>query len=374
MQKYKDILANKISLYMENCAISRSSLPPKPTICLAIICKNEEHCIIRALESVYKYINYWIICDTGSTDNTVSLIQNFFKEKQINGEIFFDEWVGFSENKTLLFERCYKKTDLIINFDSDDFLTDDFTLSKKLLNYDNFIGFYSNIKRGDYIYKNYLLYNNNYKWKFVGEVHHLMICVDNYNNKEIDYHTFCDDEKYYLVSTCDGSRDNDPLKSLKDAQKLEKQFFDTLVDDEYNLNKRSAIYAGQSYYDYGDYKKALKWYSLYTKLQNIWIEEEYESYLRISKCMIDLEYNINDILKNISKCIDIFGDRADHHDLIGNYYLKYEMYNLAYFCFKKASEKNLGNVLKKYKLSVNMNSYGIHVLNKLEYVKTKINK
>ena len=89
--------------------------------------------------------------------------------------------------------------------------------------------------------------------------------------------------------------------------------------------------------------------------------------------MIKLEYNINDILKNISKCIDIFGDRAEHHVLIGDYYLKYEMYNMAYFCFKKASEKNLEKMLKKYKLPINLNSYGINVLNKLEYIKTKIN-
>ena len=365
-------MANKISLYMENCAISRTSIPQKPTICLAIICKNEEHCILKALESAYKYIDYWVICDTGSTDNTVSLIKNFFKEKQINGEIFFDEWVGFSENKTLLFERCYKKTDLIIHFDSDDFLTDNFSLSKKISNYDNFIGFYSNIKRGNHIYKNYLLYNNNHKWKFVGEIHHLTICMDNYNNKEIDVDTFCNDGKYYLTSTSIGSRNNDPLKFLNDAQKLEKQFFDTLVHDEYNLNARSVFYAGQSYYDYGDYKKALKWFSLYTKLQNNWIEEEYESYLIMSKCMIELEYNIIDILKNISKCIDIFGDRAEHHDLIGDYYLKYEMYNLAYFCFKKASEKNLEKNLKKYKFPVNLNSYGKNVLSKLEYDKTKM--
>jgi tetratricopeptide (TPR) repeat protein len=163
------------------------------------------------------------------------------------------------------------------------------------------------------------------------------------------------------------------LRTILQQYIPEKQFFDTLVDDEYNLNARSAFYAGQSYHDHGDYEKALKWYSLYTKLQNIWIEEEYECYLTISKCMIELKYNINDILKNISKCINIFKDKAEHHDLIGDYYLKYEMYNLAYFCFKKASEKNLEKNLKKYYLPINLNSYGINVLNKLEYVKTKMN-
>ena len=29
----------------------------KPTLCFATMCKNEEHCIIETLESVYKYID-----------------------------------------------------------------------------------------------------------------------------------------------------------------------------------------------------------------------------------------------------------------------------------------------------------------------------
>jgi hypothetical protein len=342
----------------------------KPTICFATMCKNEEKCIIKTLESIYKHIDYWVICDTGSTDNTVSLIENFFREKNINGEIYVDEWIGFGENKTLLFERCYKKADLIIHFDADDILSDNFTLSEKLSDYDKHIGFYSNMKRGTCNYKNLLLFNNNYKWKIVGVAHTIYKCIDNYYGKQIG--TLCD-ENYYLLSTDNGNRSTDPHKYLKDAQSLEKQFFDTLINDEYNINTRSAFYTAQSYYDYNDYEKALKWYTLYTKLENTWIEEKYECYLRISNCMIQLEYSITDILKNISKCIDIFNDRAEHYALIGNYYLKYEMNNMAYFCFKKASEKSLDDVLKKYALFININAYGINNLKKIEYINTKLN-
>ena len=51
-----------------------------PTLAFITMCKNEEHCICDTLESVYKFIDYWIVCDTGSTDNTCKVVEDFFKE------------------------------------------------------------------------------------------------------------------------------------------------------------------------------------------------------------------------------------------------------------------------------------------------------
>ena len=42
----------------------------KPRLCFGSMCKNEEHVILDTLNSVYKYIDYWVICDTGSSDST----------------------------------------------------------------------------------------------------------------------------------------------------------------------------------------------------------------------------------------------------------------------------------------------------------------
>ena len=35
----------------------------------------------RLLDSVYKIIDYWVIVDTGSTDNTKELIKEYFEKK-----------------------------------------------------------------------------------------------------------------------------------------------------------------------------------------------------------------------------------------------------------------------------------------------------
>ena len=53
----------------------------KKTICLNMIVKNESHIIIETLKNLCSYIDfsYWVISDTGSTDNTKELIIDFFK-------------------------------------------------------------------------------------------------------------------------------------------------------------------------------------------------------------------------------------------------------------------------------------------------------
>lgn len=65
--------------------------PKKTTICLNMIVKNERAVIERCLQSVVKYIDYWVICDTGSTDGTQQKIQHFFQSNNVPGELFQDE-------------------------------------------------------------------------------------------------------------------------------------------------------------------------------------------------------------------------------------------------------------------------------------------
>ena len=45
------------------------------TICLVMIVRNEAAIIRRCLESVRPHIDRWVICDTGSTDNTPDIVQ-----------------------------------------------------------------------------------------------------------------------------------------------------------------------------------------------------------------------------------------------------------------------------------------------------------
>jgi glycosyltransferase involved in cell wall biosynthesis len=76
------------------------TLVVKPFLCLNMIVKNESKIILRLLTSVLPIIDSVCICDTGSTDNTVELIETFLKEHKIPGVVVKEPFMNFGYNRT----------------------------------------------------------------------------------------------------------------------------------------------------------------------------------------------------------------------------------------------------------------------------------
>ena len=178
------------------------------SLCLNMIVKNESHIIIDTLTKLCSKINfdYWVICDTGSTDNTKELIHDFFNNKKIEGELFIDEWVGFDHNRTLALERAFNKTDYLFIFDADDEIIGDFFLPKNIFEYDSYnLMFGSSIK-----YKRILLINNKKKYKFIGVLHELIKCMENHTTTVLN-------GNYHVISGRNSNRNNGNDKYIKES-------------------------------------------------------------------------------------------------------------------------------------------------------------
>jgi glycosyltransferase involved in cell wall biosynthesis len=330
-----------------------------PTICFTTMCKNEEGCIKNLLESVYKYIDTWVVCDTGSTDRTCDIVTEFFKEKGIPGELFIHEWIGFDVNKTKMFEACYNKADYILHLDADDLLMGNFEFTEKDA---GCISYFVTNKRGSSTYKCQGIYSGRHHWKLYSVAHTIIKCLDNIQKLPCGDLT---NKDFYVISGDTGARSQDPDKYLKDALNLRKQFFDTLVKDPDGINRRSIFYTAQSYFDQGFTEYASQWYSLYTQMNNTWIEEVFESYLRIGQCLIKLNYPSDDIIKMFEKAIDIEPDRAEPYYMLGKYYNDIKMFEKAYNKLKLAKTISLKNVMSKYILFINKYCYGNYVNDQL---------
>ena len=322
-----------------------------PTMCFATMCKNEEHCIQNTLESVYKHIDYWVVCDTGSTDRTCEIVKNFFEEKGIPGELHVDEWVNFDHNKTLMMKRAKDKADYVLHLDADDLLINNLDFTKDDVGHD---AYYMNVTRGDMKWKALIIFNNRLTWRFCGVAHTTIKCEEKgiFTTKDIT------NRNHYVSGEGIGSRAFDPNKFLYDAEKLKKQFFDTLLSDPDNLNNRSVFYTAQSYQDSGMYDEAIKWYRLYTKLNDGWIEEIFESHMRIALCMMKLNYDLIDIETEMTNAIKLEGDRAEPHFHIGKYCNQIGEFEKGYSYLKTAKSKNINNVKEKYILFIQENMYG----------------
>ena len=92
-----------------------------PRICLNMIVKNESKIITRLLTSVLPIIDCYCICDTGSTDDTVAVIESFFKNHNITGKIVREPFRDFGYNRTFALRECdnMENIDYILLMDAD---------------------------------------------------------------------------------------------------------------------------------------------------------------------------------------------------------------------------------------------------------------
>ncbi len=331
----------------------------KPTICLATVCKNEEKCIERLLESVHEFIDYWIVVDTGSTDRTCEIVEEYFRKKGIPGELHRDEWVSMGHNKTKMMEYAKGKTDYVIHVDSDDYI------EGKVIKEDlekGYHAFFLEVLRGYSKFKTWVIFDNTVTWRFIGVAHTLIKCVEIPDFKTLDL----SGSPYKMISVLTGGgRSLDPEKYYKDALSLQKQFFDTLLDDPDDLNLRSIFYTAQSYLDSGRKEEAIKWYRLYTKIADNWIEEKFEAHVRMSRCMMDLGWDLNKIVDQMSIAMEIFPDRSEPLFQLGRYCNNIREFDLAYKYLSEAKNKSLEEARKKYILFVDSSTYGDPVKDEL---------
>ena len=251
-----------------------------PSICLNMIVKNESHIIKRTLEKLCSKIvfSYWVICDTGSTDNTREIITDFFKSLKIPGEMHKDEWQDFAHNRTIALQKAFGKTDLLLVFDADDEIVGFPELpGVNATIYDEY-----HMKFGSPLgtaYTRVLLVNNMKRFVYQSVIHECIVCVEPANVSRTNAVIEGD---YYIVSGRSGNRSLDPEKYLKDAKILEGAHAEAVLKND-PLFKRYAFYCANSYKDYGSLEDAIKWYKI-TLGQENWAQEHYMSCFHIFEC------------------------------------------------------------------------------------------
>ena len=171
-----------------------------------MIVKNEGHVLARCFDSLKHMIDYWVIADTGSTDDTPDVIMH--ELTGIPGELSVDNWVDFSHNRNLVLNRARGKADWLIMHDADETLEGDFSG----LNPDA-------DAHGLYLFcgaaRNVMcrIFRGDQSWSYHGEMHE---------------HPDVDGKKISFLRTLrnyshrDGARSRDPETPLRDAEILRR--------------------------------------------------------------------------------------------------------------------------------------------------------
>ena len=207
---------------------------------------NEARTITRMLESVYPYIDYWVVQDNGSVDGTQDIIRNFFKEKNIPGFLYETEWKFPGYNRDHALQECLKADhgcDWILRMDADERLEVDEDFDWSILENTDIDSWNIIVRSFDTKYFRTWLWNAKRPWFFQHDKRHETIHLPEVGE---NFQRVTLPESFRHLVTNDGQTWAAPRKFLRDALELEidKVVGNTVLEDHYHL-----WYVGKSYAD-----------------------------------------------------------------------------------------------------------------------------
>lgn len=247
-------------------------------ICLCMIVKNEEKIIERCLNSAKPVIDFVSICDTGSTDHTPEIIEQWCKDNEIPGTVHHEPFRNFGYNRTLavaLAQKTYPESDYLLVLDADMVLEETANFDKSSLTKDHYLTMQYDIHIKYWLTR---LLKASLSWKSVGVTHEYW---------DIDRSKLGTDYQQE-VGRLDGLVVNDQGDGGSKSDKFERDkrlLLEGIKDPETtpDLKIRYLFYLAQTYYHLGEFEEAIKWYKKRVEAGG-WREEVFYSLLRIGVC------------------------------------------------------------------------------------------
>jgi glycosyltransferase involved in cell wall biosynthesis len=225
--------------------------------------RNEASVIRRAMESVMSIIDYWIICDTGSEDDTRDIIRDTLKD--IPGELHEVPWINFGHNRTQVIQLASGKADYILIMDAD-MTANVHAPFKHLLTADAYEIRYE----GNDSYTQRMLVSAAIPWRFVGVTHEY---IDSDELQTVDWLPALS-----LTHFGDGGMRSDKFE--RDIRLLSE----ALQTDPGNA--RYIFYLAQSYKDLRRYEEALPWFRERAAMEDSWDEERWFAQKQVGRMML----------------------------------------------------------------------------------------
>jgi tetratricopeptide (TPR) repeat protein len=223
------------------------------------------------MASLAPHISSYCVADTGSTDDTIPLIINFFKALNIPGEIHRCDFVDFSQARNVAL-KAMQVSDL--PFDYGILVDADMELKVIDPNWKNLITDQRSYDMfqlaGPLHYQNRRLIKRGEPKGYLGVTHEYL---------DVDTGGCIPKEAAHFIDHADGA--NRPDKFTRDIQLLEKG-----LKDEPG-NARYLYYLAQSYKEAGQPKKAIKYYERRIAAGG-WDEEVWSAQHMLAQCYKDL--------------------------------------------------------------------------------------
>jgi tetratricopeptide (TPR) repeat protein len=239
--------------------------------------KNESKIITRLLNSVFEIVDTYCICDTGSTDATIQIIEDFFKEKGIPGKIIVEPFQDFGYNRTFALKACDEMdADYILLLDADMVLWRNPKMSvidlKRFFGGNDLLFIFQG--SDSFYYKNTRVVRNKAGFSYKGVTHEYVDAPKNTSSGVLPK------DLIFIKDIGDGGSKKD--KFLRDIRLLKNGLM-----KEPN-NERYMFYLANSLKDSNHKQEAIEYYQKRIDAGG-WIEEVWYSYYNIGKILMELK-------------------------------------------------------------------------------------
>jgi glycosyltransferase involved in cell wall biosynthesis len=258
------------------------------SIGLCLIAKNEAHVITRCIDSALPLIDFVLVVDTGSTDDTPRVVREYLKEKKLAGEVIHEPWRDFAYNRNVALRRMrdHGQIDYSLMIDADQILAydADFVAErlKKKLRHDIYD---LPMRSGPREMPVPNLVSTRVDIFYKSELHEYRVIPPGSSRRLA--------KGLRILEMGDGGRSRNPNKYRDDAALLERLL---LEERDPFLIARHKYFLGESYRQCGEDEKALHYYLERAKL-GFWIEEIFLSYLYAGRLQVKLDRPGNEILE-----------------------------------------------------------------------------
>lgn len=289
------------------------------TISLCMIVRNEENSIARCLDSVKGVPDEIVIVDTGSTDRTKEIVE------QYTDRIFDFTWIDdFAAARNFAFSQA--TMDYILWLDADDILTtqdqNKFLALKKNLDsvvdavsmpyhyaFDQFENVSFSFRRNRLVKR-----SRNFKW--VGAVHEYLAVAGN-------------------VLTSDMCVTHRRMEGHSSDRNL--KIFERRKEKGETFSPRDSYYYGNELFDHKLHQRAIEIYQEFLNTGQGWVEDEISACGKLADCFQVLGETEKQ-LKYIYKSFDYSLPRAEFCCRLGFHFLNLRRYEQGAFWYKLATQ------------------------------------
>ena len=309
---------------------------------ICIMVKNAGDGFRDILTQNLPFMDRYTILDTGSTDNTVSIIKEVLAGKR--GELYEEPFINFRDSRNRLLELAGEHCHFNVMLDDTYVLKGRIREFLDLARGDDVVDSYSlTVEDTDTMYTSNRVTKPSRKLKYINLVHEI---IETNLNVSIPYEwgSIYDVKSEYMFERTKKRKQNDIDTLLK------------MLEDNPS-DPRTYYYIADSYICMKDWKNALEWFQKRVSMAGYNAEvQDSLYYIAVIKDMY-LGYSWNECLEDYLRCYNNDPTRSESLYFIGMHYKNCGMFNVAFLYLKKAYDLGMPFI----QMSVRKDIYNFHI-------------